>query len=61
MPTLKRADKGMVDTIGDNHVKSAIDAIGVADIDDVGSSWDTTGGKVEQGNSMVVLVDIKWV
>ncbi|KAH9310394.1 hypothetical protein KI387_025429, partial [Taxus chinensis] len=45
---LKVDDEGMVDTMGENDVKSVTDAIGATDIDDVGSSWDTMGGKVEE-------------
>ncbi|KAH9310536.1 hypothetical protein KI387_025571, partial [Taxus chinensis] len=29
------------------------------DIDDVGSSWDTTGGKVEEGNAELVVADVE--
>ncbi|KAH9299024.1 hypothetical protein KI387_030706, partial [Taxus chinensis] len=54
---LKVVDEGMVDTMGETDVKSVTDVIGVVDIDDVGSSWDTTGGKVEEGKAELVLAD----
>ncbi|KAH9313848.1 hypothetical protein KI387_022475, partial [Taxus chinensis] len=50
-PTLRVVHKGKVDIVG------VIYAIGVINIDDVGSSWETTGGKVEEGNSTLVVAD----
>ncbi|KAH9297863.1 hypothetical protein KI387_029545, partial [Taxus chinensis] len=58
-PTLKRDNEGMVDTIGGIEVKSVIVVIRVVDIDDVGSSWDTMGSKVEEGKANLVLADIE--
>lgn len=49
-PTLKAADEGMVEIIGETDVKSTIEFIDTANIDDLGSIWDTIGGKVEEAN-----------
>ncbi|KAH9322699.1 hypothetical protein KI387_017338, partial [Taxus chinensis] len=45
---LKVVDEVMVDTMGATDVKSVTNVIGATDINDLGSSWDTMGGKVEE-------------
>ncbi|KAH9315736.1 hypothetical protein KI387_024363, partial [Taxus chinensis] len=56
---LKADDEGMVNTMEETEVKSATDAIGSTNIYDVGSIWDTMGGKVDEGNTEIVVGDVK--
>ncbi|KAH9313450.1 hypothetical protein KI387_044569, partial [Taxus chinensis] len=41
------------------NIKGMIDVIGAADIDDVGSSWETTCGKVEEAKATLVVADVE--
>ncbi|KAH9321481.1 hypothetical protein KI387_016120, partial [Taxus chinensis] len=58
-PTLKAVDKSMVDIVGAIDVKGTTNVIGATDINDVGSSSENTGGKVEEGKAKLVVVNEK--
>ncbi|KAH9307461.1 hypothetical protein KI387_035372 [Taxus chinensis] len=47
----------MVGIVGVTEIKGVTYVIGATDINDVGSSWETIGGKVEEGKAKLVVVD----
>ncbi|KAH9303623.1 hypothetical protein KI387_008027, partial [Taxus chinensis] len=57
-PTSWEGDEEVVDTIGESDAKGMMNVVGVANINVVGSSWDTTSDRVEEHKVEIVLAEV---